>query len=75
MNKEFSLPIKGVSEGLPVDKEPPNTSGYMNNVRPFDVLEQRLRLGQRPGLDKAYSQQIASIGGAIVAITSVAAIA
>ena len=75
MNKEFPLPIKGVSYGLPVDKEQPTTSGYMNNVRPFDVLEGRLRLGQRPGLDKAYTQQIVSIAGPIVAICSVTIVA
>lgn len=45
-------PIRGISKGFPVDKEPPLTSGYMNNVRPTDVLEKRIRLGQRPGLDK-----------------------
>lgn len=55
---EFSLPIKGISKGLPVEQQPPATSGYMNNVRPRDVLENRIRIGQRPGLDKAYSEQI-----------------
>ncbi|KKM25047.1 hypothetical protein LCGC14_1598840, partial [marine sediment metagenome] len=43
---EMIPPIKGISKGLPVDKEPPTTSGYMNNVRPIDTLERRLRLGQ-----------------------------
>ena len=49
---ELTPPIRGISKGLPVDKEQPTTSGYMNNVRPIDTLERRLRLGQRPGLDK-----------------------
>jgi len=49
---ELPPPIQGISKGVPVDKESPATSGYMNNVRPVDVLESRIRLGQRPGLDK-----------------------
>jgi len=49
---EFPLPIKGESHGFPVDKNPPLTSGYLNNVRATDVLEKRIRIGQRPGQDK-----------------------
>jgi len=50
--QELLAPIKGISKGLPVDKEEVVTSGYMNNVRPTDVLEKRIRLGQRPALVK-----------------------
>lgn len=70
-NKTFPLPIKGFSEGLDVKDSPPNTSGYMNNVIVVDVLERRLRLGQRPGVDKKYTQQIAGVSGPIVALCSV----
>jgi hypothetical protein len=70
-NVEFSLPIKGVSRGLPVDKLPPSTSGYMKNVRPRDILENRIRIGQRPGLDKLYSQQIGGSPAAIVFVGSI----
>ena len=49
---EFQLPIKGESHGFPVDKGEQLTSGYMNNVRAVDVLEKRIRIGQRPGQDK-----------------------
>lgn len=59
--KEFILPIKGYSAGLAVHQQPSATSGYMNNVRPRDVLEMKLRIGQRPGLKKEYAQQV---GGA-----------
>jgi len=65
---EFQLPIKGKSEGLPVDKEQELTSGHMNNVRPRDVLDNRIRIGQRPGLDKAYSQQIGGAATSVVAM-------
>jgi len=55
---EWPLPIRGVDYSTPQDKENPANSSYMLNVRPFDVLERRIRLGQRPGMDKLYSQQI-----------------
>jgi hypothetical protein len=73
---ELTPPIKGISKGLPVDKEQPTTSGYMNNVRPIDTLERRLRLGQRPGLDKwGAGVQIGAAEQPVVAMTIVAAIA
>lgn len=73
---ELIPPIKGVSKGLPVDKEQPTTSGYMNNVRPVDVLEKQLRLGQRPGLDKwGTGTQIGVAEQPVVACVIVAAIA
>lgn len=49
---ELSLPYRGVSKGFSPDKTPVDTTGDINNVRPIDVLAQRLRLGQRPGLKK-----------------------
>lgn len=57
-NFDIPLPIQGIHNGLPVENQPPSTSGDMDNVRPRDVLESRIRIGQRPGLKKAYSQQI-----------------
>lgn len=70
-NFEIILPIKGISKGLPVDKPVPNTSEHMNNVRPRDVLENRIRIGQRPGLDKRYSQQIGGREAPIVAMCEI----
>jgi len=72
---ELTPPIKGISKGLPVDKEQPTTSGYMNNVRPVDVLEKQLRLGQRPGLDKWSDTQIGDAEQPVVAMCIVAAVA
>jgi len=72
---EMTPPIRGLSKGLPVDKEAPLTSGYMNNVRPIDVLERRLRLGQRPGLDKwGAGVQVGASENPIVAFAVVAAV-
>ena len=74
--QEMTPPIKGISKGLPVDKEVPTTSGYMNNVRPVDVLESKLRLGQRPGMEKwGAGTQIGAAEQPIVAFTCVAAVA
>lgn len=68
---EFQLPIQGLNEALPVSNEPGGTSGYILNVRPRDVLERRLRIGQRPGLKKAYSQQIGGDSFPIVWLGSI----
>ena len=70
-NREIGIPIGGVDYGLPVDKSSQATSGYMNNVFPRDVLERRLRLGQRPGMDKLYTQQIGAIDNPIVAVCQI----
>ena len=75
MATEFPPPIRGFSEGFDVSDTPNEYSGYMNNVRPVDTLERKLRLGQRPGLDKAYAQQIASLSGPVVDICSVTTVA
>ena len=68
---EFALPLQGFSSGFPVDKQQTMTSGHINNCRPIDVLEKRLRIGQRPGFEKLYAQQIAGVAGPIVAVCSV----
>lgn len=74
--QELFPPIKGISKGLPVDKEEVTTSGYMSNVRPTDVLEKRIRLGQRPGLDKwGAGTQIGASEQPVVTMCIVAAVA
>lgn len=70
-NKEFELPIRGVSEGLPPDKQEQLTTGYMNNMIPRGVLERKIRLTQRPGLDKVYTQQVGGADAPIVWIGSI----
>jgi len=49
---EILPPIKGLFRGTLLGHAPELTSESMNNVRPRDSLEKRLRVGQRPGLDK-----------------------
>ena len=68
---KLNFPIKGIHKGAAGSAQPEFTSPDMNNVRPYDALERRVRGGQRPGLSKLYSQQIAGTATAIVAICSV----
>lgn len=73
---ELTPPIKGISKGLPVDKEPPTTSGFMNNVRCVDTLEGKLRLCKRPGLEKwGAGTQIGDAEMPVCAMCVVAAVA
>jgi len=55
---ELPFPVNGLHEGLSSEHQPPTTSPYLRNVRPFDVTEERARGGQRPALVKAYDEQI-----------------
>lgn len=49
---ELRFPFKGYHKGAAASTQPPNTSPDLQNVRPFDTLDNRGRGGQRPGLDK-----------------------
>lgn len=64
----LNFPLKGKFLGLQSSKQPDQTSRDLNNVRPF--FDGRAVGGQRPGMDKVYTQQIGS-GGVIVAMCSV----
>lgn len=63
---KFPIPIGGVFYGF----NPEDTSGQysqnMLNCRPLDTLENKIRLGQRPGLKKLYTDQISGSAQAIV---------
>ena len=53
---EFQFPLQGLNKATSAAQKPSLTSGYLNNVRPFDVLEGRARGGQRPGLKKLFNE-------------------
>jgi len=55
---EIAFPLSGLHEGMAFEHQPPTTSPYLKNVRAFDVEEERVRGGQRPGLAKAYDTRI-----------------
>uniref|UniRef100_A0A6M3L0M3 Uncharacterized protein n=1 Tax=viral metagenome TaxID=1070528 RepID=A0A6M3L0M3_9ZZZZ len=46
------FPIKGIHRGGVTSLLPPFTTTDMNNMRPYDTLDNRARGGQRPGLVK-----------------------
>ena len=68
---EIKFPVDGINKGQAAVDQPVNTSPDLNNVRPYDTLDNRMRGGQRPGLDKWYSQRIGGIASPIVAIISI----
>jgi hypothetical protein len=64
MSQELPIPLQGINKG--------SRSSNMNNVRPRDVLEKRIRLGQRPGLARWGSgTQIGATEQPVVAIAVV----
>ena len=69
------FPIRGVHQGVAADRQPRHTAPAMKNVRPFDVLEERARGGQRPGLVKwGAGTQIGGVEKPVVAVCSVASV-
>ena len=70
------FPIEGLVEGAPSSSQKIRTAFFMQNVRPFDVTEEKIRGGQRPGTTKAYSTQVGLVGAtahpvlAMCAVTS-----
>jgi len=68
---EIRFPIKGIHKGAPVTAQPTGTSPRMNNMRAFDKDEGKVRGGQRPGLDKLYTDQINATDAPVVAICTV----
>ena len=65
---EITFPIKGLHKGFQTEKQPGSTSFKMLNARPYDTLSNRLRGGQRPGLDKWGSGD--QIGGAALPVVA-----
>jgi hypothetical protein len=55
---DLLFPFKGYHVGLGTEKQPANTTPYIQNMRVIDVQDGRFRGGQRGGLLKAYDEQI-----------------
>lgn len=74
-NIEFTPPIRGINKGVPSDKPMPVSSEHMNNVRPVDSSEKRIRIGQRPPLGKwGAGTQVGAAEQPVVAICTVASV-
>lgn len=52
------FPSSGLHSGLPSQDQPVRTSFSLQNVRPFDTGDERIRGGQRPGTALAYTTQV-----------------
>lgn len=72
---EFPFPILGLNEGWATDSQPVGTSPALNNVRPYGTFDERGRGGQRPGLTKGSSVQIASTEVPVVQLLQVTVVA
>jgi hypothetical protein len=78
---ELRFPLGGQNRQAGFDQQPPYTTAYCQNVRPFDVVNlaaaqmhgARQRGGARPGIVKAYSQRIGT--GPIQLLDSVSVVA
>lgn len=72
---KFQLPVKGIHKGGAVEISPALTSGHMSNVRARDVLENKVRIGQRPGLDKwGDGDQVGAAEQPVVAICVISSV-
>jgi len=66
------FPKRGYNEAQAPSRQPPDTSPDLNNVRP--LAGGRYQGGQRPGLEKTYSEQIGGETGPVVWVGSVTVI-
>ena len=55
---ELEPPLAGMSENLAFEQKPPFTTPVCMNMRAYDPDEERARMGQRPGTEKAYDTQV-----------------
>jgi hypothetical protein len=53
-------PVGGINRAAPYQRQPPYTTPSAQDVRPYGVLEERHRIGSRPGLGVAYRTQLGS---------------
>lgn len=56
----LTFAVAGIDRIAPVQSQPPYTCVDAENVRPFDVFENRGRGGSRPGLSRAFYDQLGS---------------
>lgn len=69
------IPIKGIFKGFNPELVSVEYSQKMNNMRPVDQYDNKIRLAQRPGLDKwGNGDQIGGTSVPVVEITVVSAV-
>ena len=68
----LKFPINGVDQNWAASEQPGLTTYACQNVRPYDVIANRSRGGQRPGLSKwGEGDQIGGAAKPIVALCSI----
>lgn len=55
---EFPFPLAGLDRGFAFRDQPPFTTTDLQNVRGHEVIKGRARGGQRPGLGKAFHEEL-----------------
>ncbi|MCJ7828914.1 MAG: hypothetical protein MUP81_04150 [Dehalococcoidia bacterium] len=71
---DIVLPLKGIFRGVSSNAGVSGYSEYMNNVRAIDVMEKKVRIGQRPGLDKWSATQIGAVEQPVVFLCVVSSV-
>ncbi len=49
---KLRFPLKGIHKGFGTVSQPPGTTFDCLNMRAYDIIDNRVRGGQRPGADK-----------------------
>ncbi|KKM66634.1 hypothetical protein LCGC14_1479230 [marine sediment metagenome] len=72
-NFVLKFPIRGINKSRVPDEQPEATSPGLNNMRAFDIADDRVRGGQRPGMAKRYAEVVSqfTLGGPVVAMCEV----
>ncbi len=71
MEIEFPFPRLGLNKNWAKSKQPQETSPDLQNVRPYDVQDNRVRGGQRPGLVKVMEYEGDAPDRPILALTQI----
>lgn len=71
---KIPLPIRGINKGMASADTPVEYSEFMENVRPRDILEGKLRIGSRPGLAKFNEVEIGNEFQPVVAMCQVSVV-
>ena len=66
----FPFPVKGLNRNWSFRDQPLLTSPDMLNVRAYDTIGDRVRGGQRPGVDKLYDEQLGGTDGSPIRLLS-----
>ena len=73
----LKFPVRGINKSRLPDEQPEATSPGLNNMRAFDIADDRVRGGQRMGMAKRFATVVSKYdagGGPIVAMCEVSVV-